>query len=106
MILEERGLEPSKKVLDEVRLNTTAERYRCPKCTWEFAFRKKRRCPTCGTLLLILSDKISDAELGVLGSFWIWDLAKQKWAFIRDWEEHKRAAMEKFDEYMRLGKIL
>jgi hypothetical protein len=49
-----------KEVLDEVRLNTTAERYRCPKCTWEFAFRKKRRCPTCGTLLLILSDKISD----------------------------------------------
>jgi len=43
---------------------------------------------------------IRDRELGVLGSFWIWDLGKQKWLFIRNWEEHKREAMKKFDEYM------
>jgi hypothetical protein len=84
--------------LDEVLVNTTAERYRCPRCTWDFAFRKKRRCSTCGALLLIPSDNISDKELSVLGSFWIWDPAKQKWVFIRNWEEHKREAMEKFHE--------
>ncbi len=82
-------------------MNTNPERYRCPKCTWEFVFRKKRRCSTCGTLLLIPSDKIPDRQLGALGSFWIWDPAKQKWVFIRNWEEHKREAMKKLDEYMR-----
>jgi hypothetical protein len=82
-------------------LSTATERHRCPKCTWEFAFRRKRLCPTCGTLLLVPSDKIPDTELGALGSFWIWNTANQKWCFIRNWEEHKREAMEKFDEYMR-----
>jgi hypothetical protein len=55
-------------------------------------------------LLLIPSDKIPDRELGALRSFWIWDPAKQEWRFIRNWEEHKREAMGKFDEYMRSGK--
>jgi hypothetical protein len=50
---------------------------------------------------LVPSDKIPDTELGALGSFWIWNTANQKWCFIRNWEEHKREAMEKFDEYMR-----
>lgn len=86
--------------VDEVTLNTNSERYRCPKCTWDFAFRKKRRCSTCGVLLLIPSDTIPEKELGLLGSFWMWNPAMRKWVFIRNWEEHKRKALEKFDEYM------
>jgi len=87
-------------------LNKAAERYRCPKCTWEFGFRKRKRCPTCGTLLLIPSDAIRDAELGILGSFWMWHPAKQTWTFIYNWEEHKREALKKLDEYLAPVKLL
>ena len=38
-------------------------RYQCPKCRWDFAVRKKRCCPGCGTLLLAGSDNPTDAEL-------------------------------------------
>jgi molybdopterin-dependent oxidoreductase-like protein protein len=38
-------------------------RYQRPRCSWDFAFRKKRCCPGCGTLLLIASDVPTDAEL-------------------------------------------
>jgi hypothetical protein len=38
------------------------QRYQCPKCRWDFAFRKKRCCPGCGTLLLIASDNATDAD--------------------------------------------
>ena len=47
------------------------QRYQCPKCRWEFAFRKKRCCPGCGTLLMIASDNPTDAELTELKSFWM-----------------------------------
>jgi len=87
-------------MLDEVRLKTAADRSRCPKCTWEFASRKNRRCPTCGTLLLIPSDAIRDAELAILRSFWMWHPAKQAWTFIYNWEEHKREGRKKLDEYL------
>jgi len=40
-------------------------------------------------LLLIVCDMLSDAELTELRSFWMWDPLKEKWDFIRDWEEHK-----------------
>ena len=30
----------------------------------------------------------------------ITDLLKEKWDFIRDWEEHKIEAMRKFEEYV------
>jgi hypothetical protein len=36
---------------------------------------------------------LSDAELTELRSFWIWEPLKEKWDFIRDWEEHKVEAM-------------
>src|SRR6266513_2257114 len=71
------------------------QRYQCPKCRWEFAFRKKRCCPGCGTLLLIASDNPTDAELTELKSFWMWEPFQDKWDYIRDWEEHKREAMRK-----------
>lgn len=85
---------------DEVTLKTSSERYRCPKCTWDFVFRKKRRCSSCGTLLLIPSDKIPEKELGGLGSFWMWNPAKEKWVLIRNWEEHKRKALERLDKHL------
>ena len=49
---------------------------------WDFACRKKRRCPGCGTLLLIASDNPTDAELTVLKSFWMWDPGKDKWDYV------------------------
>lgn len=51
-------------------------------------------------MLLIPSDKIFDSELAVLSSFWMWDPAKDKWVYIRDWEEHKREAMLRLEEYI------
>jgi len=49
------------------------QRYTCPHCKWDFARRKKRCCPGCGTLLLIVSDMLSDAELTEIRSFWMWE---------------------------------
>ena len=73
--------------------------YKCPKCKCAFTFRKKKCCPGCGTFLLIASDMLSDAELAELRSFWMWEPLKQRWDYIRDWEEHKREALRKFEEY-------
>lgn len=42
-----------------------------------------------------------DAELTALKSFWIWEPLKEKWEYIRDWEDHKREAMQKFEEYAK-----
>jgi len=81
-------------------LRCRPQRYHCPHCKWDFARRKKRCCPGCGTLLLIVSDMLSDAELTELRSFWMWDPQKERWDFIRDWEEHKGEAMRKFEEYV------
>ena len=74
-------------------------RYQCPRCRWDFAFRKKRCCPGCGTLLPIASDVPTDAELTEIKSFWMWDPVKEKWDYIRDWEEHKREALRKLEQY-------
>lgn len=76
-------------------------RYKCPHCRWDFAYRKKRCCPGCGTLLLIASDMLSDAELTALKSFWTWAPLKERWDYIRDWENHKREAMRKFEKYAK-----
>jgi len=81
-------------------LRCRPQRYKCPHCKWDFARRKKRCCPGCGTLLLIVSDMLSDVQLTELRSFWMWDPLKEKWDFIRDWEEHKVEAMRKFEEYV------
>jgi hypothetical protein len=40
---------------------------------------------------------LSDAELTQLRSFWMWDPRKEKWDFIRDWEENKIETMRKFE---------
>lgn len=45
------------------------------------------------------SDMLSDAEFTALKSFWIWAALKERWEYVRDWEEHKRKAMEKFEKY-------
>lgn len=74
-------------------------RYKCPHCKWDFAYRKKRCCPACGTLLLIVSDMLSDAQRTTLKSFWMWGPVKEKWDYIRDWEEHKVEAMRKFERH-------
>jgi len=44
---------------------------------------------------------ISDNELTELGSFWMWESLKERWDYIRDWEEHKREAMQRFQEYSK-----
>ena len=80
-------------------LRVRPQRYKCPHCKWDFAYRKKRCCPGCGTLLLIASDMLSDSELTELRSFWMWEPLKERWDYIRDWEEHKREAMQRFQEY-------
>lgn len=41
----------------------------------------------------------SDAQLTALKSFWMWEPVKEKWDYIRDWEEHKIQAMKKFEQY-------
>lgn len=74
-------------------MKTRPRRYRCPNCQWDFAFRKKKCCPGCGTLLLIASDISTDAEFTKLKSFWMWDPVQEKWAYIRDWAEEKRQAV-------------
>jgi hypothetical protein len=76
------------------------QRYKCPHCKWGFARRKKRCCPGCGTLLLIVSDMLSDAELTELRSSWMRVPLKEKWDFIRDWEEHKVEVRQRFEEYV------
>ena len=82
-------------------LRVRPQRYKCPHCKWDFAYRKKRYCPGCGTLLLIASDMLSDDELTELRSFWMWEPLKERWDYIRDWEEHKREAMQRFQEHSK-----
>jgi hypothetical protein len=48
-------------------------------------------------LLLIASDTPSDAELTEIKSFWMWEPGRERWQYIRDWEEHKREAIRKFE---------
>lgn len=80
-------------------------RYQCPKCRWDFAFRKKRCCPGCGTLLLIASDNPTDGELTELTTFWMWEPVEEKWDYIRNWEEHKRKAIEKHARMWRTALV-
>jgi hypothetical protein len=49
-------------------------------------------------LLLIASDSPADAELTEIKSFWLWEPGRERWQYIRDWEEHKREAMRKFEQ--------
>jgi hypothetical protein len=81
------------------------QRYQCPRCRWDFTVRKKRCCPGCGTLLLIASDSPSDAELTEIKSFWMWEPGRERWLYIRDWDEHKREAMRKFDQQWRCASV-
>ena len=82
-------------------LRAKPQRYVCPHCKWDFAFRKKKRCPGCGTLLLIASDMIFDTQLTKLRSFWMWEPWKERWNYILDWEEHTREVMQRFVEYSK-----
>ena len=81
------------------------QRYQCPRCRWDFTFRKKRCCPGCGTLLLMASDTPTDAELIEIKSFWMWEPGRERWQYIRDWEEYKREAMRKFDQQWRAASL-
>jgi hypothetical protein len=49
-------------------------------------------------LLLLASDTPSDAELTEIKGFWMWEPGRERWRYIRDWEEHKREAMQKFEQ--------
>jgi len=31
----------------------------------------------------------------------MWEPLKERWDYIRDWEEHKREAMQRFQEYSK-----
>lgn len=84
-------------------LKVRPQRYKCPHCKWDFAYRKKRCCPGCGTLLLIASDMLSDSDFTALKSFWMWEPLKERWEYVRDWDDHKREAMQKFEEYAKGG---
>jgi len=87
----------------EKTMRVRPQRYQCPKCRWDFAFRKKRCCPGCGTLLLIASDNPTDPELTAIKSFWMWEPVEEKWDYIRDWEKHKREAMRRFEQVVAYG---
>jgi hypothetical protein len=52
-------------------------------------------------LLLIASDNPTDAELTEWKSFWMWEPVKERWDYIRDWEEHKREAIEQHAQRWR-----
>lgn len=54
---------------------------------------------------LIASDNPTDAELTELKSFWMWEPGKERWEYIRDWEEHKREAMRKFEQHAQLYRV-
>jgi hypothetical protein len=62
---------------------------------------RKRCCPGLRHAPFIASDMLSDGEVTALKSFWIWEPLKEKWEYIRDWEDHKRGAMQKFEAYVK-----
>jgi hypothetical protein len=64
-----------------------------------------RRGSGCGTLLLIASDNPTDAELTELKSFWMWEPVQEGWDYIRDWEEHKRKAIEQHAQLWRTALV-
>jgi hypothetical protein len=78
-------------------------RYQCPRCRWDFTFRKKRCRPGCGILLLIASDTPTDATLTEIKSLGMWEPGRERWQYIRDWEEHKRDAKRKFEQRWSIG---
>ena len=80
-------------------------RYQCPKCRCDFAVRKKRCCPGCGTFLLIGSDNPADAELTKWKSFWMWEPVKERWDYVPDWEELKREAIEQHAQRWRTALV-
>jgi hypothetical protein len=84
-------------------LKVRPQRYKSPHCQWDFAYRKKRCCPGCGKLLLIASDMLSDSDFTALKSFWMWEPLKERWEYIREGDDHKREAMQKFEEYVKEG---
>ncbi|HXJ04938.1 MAG TPA: hypothetical protein VNH65_07555 [Candidatus Acidoferrum sp.] len=83
------------------------DRYICPVCKRDFASRREKCCPGCGTLLLIASDVLSDEELTALTSFWMWETPKGRWNYIANWEAAKREAVERIGEFTkaRLGGV-
>jgi len=84
------------------------DRYICPVCKWDFASRRRKCCPGCGTLLLIASDVLSDEELTALKRFWMWETLKRRWKYIANWEAAKREAVDRIGEFTRarLGEAL
>jgi hypothetical protein len=51
------------RVWEATFMRVRPQRYNCPHCNWDFAYRKKRRCLGCGTLLLVASDMLFDRPL-------------------------------------------
>src|SRR5260370_22511973 len=77
------------------------DRYICAVCKWDFASRRRKCCPGCGTLLLIASDVLSDEELTALKRFWMWETLKRRWKYIANWEAAKREAVDRIREIGR-----
>ncbi len=67
----------------------------CPRCKWDFTFRKHQRCPGCGAYLVLPSDRIDRCPKK---DYWVWDSSKG-WYHVDDMKKEMRRAMEKLEEY-------
>jgi len=63
--------------------------------------RTNKCCPGCGTLLIIGSDRVDDAELTAFKSFWIWAPLAEDWMVVRDWDEEKALWAGQFESYSK-----
>jgi len=64
----------------------------CPKCKWDFYFRKKLCCPGCGVRIVLISDKWPFPEK----DFYTYD-KRVGWRYVADIMEEMRDAMALLD---------
>ena len=67
----------------------------CPRCKWDFTFRKHQRCPGYGAYLVLPSDRTGRYPKK---DFWVWDRNKG-WYHVDNMEKEMRRTMEKLEEY-------
>lgn len=87
-------------------MRLTPKHYDCPACKSDFSFRKKKRCPACGVLLLIASDNLAEMEPKALKKFWMWEVLKQEWVYVPDWERSLRDAVESLTRFGKSSVLL
>ena len=56
-------------------------------------------------MLLIASDTPTNAELTEIKGFWMREPRRERWQYVRDWEEYKREAMQKFARRWRTASV-